>query len=158
MVVFLPKENLYYFLEKKLYEKKIILSNETINEKAFSFSIKNSDIFYNDIKFSKVKEIDITLFLFFNKVKIDNIKILDDFKDFIPQNIDIIELEYSILDPLIIKIHSIGEFGKINGTVNLFERIINLDLSASNKMKNKYETILKQMKLVKGSYKYEYKF
>lgn len=158
LMLFFPKENLYFFVEKKLLEKKIVISDEQVESKLFSFIVSNADVYYKGIKFSKVKTVDIDTYLFVNSINIKKIKISDGFKSFVPQNIDNIKLKYSVLNPMIIEIISTGEFGSLSGNINVLDRTIIVYLKASNKMKNKYKNILKQMKPEEGEYTYEYKF
>lgn len=158
LMLFFPKENLYFFVEKKLLEKKIVISDEQVESKLFSFIVSNADVYYEGIKFSKVKTVDIDTYLFVNSINIKKIKISDGFKSFVPQNIDNIKLKYSVLNPMIIEIISTGEFGSLSGNINVLDRTIIVYLKASNKMKNKYKNILKQMKPEEGEYTYEYKF
>lgn len=158
LVYFLPKENMFYLLEKKLFENKIIISNEKITEKSFSTLIDDSDVYYNNLKFSKVNNIDISTYIFVNNIKITHVKISDDFKNFLPQNIKYININHSILNPTNLEIDSKGEFGELSGIVNLINRRITVTLNASNQMKNRYKIVLNRMKLKEGKYTYEYKF
>ncbi len=155
---FFPKENLYFYLEKNLAEKKVIISKEKIKEKPFSLSLKDSTIYYNNLELLNVKDIDITTYLLSNSVNLKKIKILEEFKNFVPQNIDYIDINHSIINPVIININSKGEFGKLIGKVDLIDRKVIISLTASNKMKSKYQKILRKMQLKEGEYKYEYKF
>lgn len=158
LISFFPKENLYFLLEKKLAPYKVIVSNEKLNEKAFSLLIKDATIYYNDIEFATLQNMSISTYVFLNKINVKNVQVLDDFKNFIPQKIEYINMQYSIMNPTLIDVNSKGEFGEINGVIYLFDRTIKLYLQASPIMKSKYGTILKQMKFEEGRYIYEYKF
>lgn len=56
-ILFLPKESFYNLLEKELEKSQIIVSNETKKDKPFSFSVLNTDIFYQGINMAKVDDI-----------------------------------------------------------------------------------------------------
>ena len=72
MLIFLPKENAYFFLEKKLFKYKVILSGEKIDEGIFDFNVNNADIFYNGIKFGKVEKITLDTYIYRNKFEINS--------------------------------------------------------------------------------------
>jgi len=157
-IFFFPKDNLYYLLEKKLSENKLIISNEVLEEKLLSYSIKKPDIYYENTKVSQLKDISFEMLFFKNSIKLSNIKIVDDFKKMLPENIDFITVTHNIKNPILLDIQSKGEFGTLSGTIRLYDKIVNINLNASNKMKQKYKSILKQMQLQKGVYTYEYKY
>ena len=156
--IFLPKESLYYFAEKSLLEKKVIISNEKIKENLFGLSISNADIYFENINISTVDKIEIKSYLFYSKIEINSIKLMDSFENMAPSPIDNIKIKYSILKFDKIEISSNGLFGELRGHVDILNRVILLELTASSKMKEKYSKILRNMKLKDGKYYYEYKF
>jgi len=158
LIFFLPKENLYYLLEKKLVERNIIISKENIENKRFSFSINAPTVFYNEMEVLKIADINIVTSLITSNINMNNIKITSEFKSFIPENIDFIEMKYSIFNPLIVEWNSKGEFGILMGEVDLLKSRLTFHLKASKKMESLYKNILIQMKLEQGEYVYEYNY
>lgn len=158
IVIFLPKENLFFLAEKELSKYKVVVANERVEDKYLSFNIKDYEVYYDDIFFGLGSEITLNTFLFSNSLEIKNFRISKSFQKFIPQRIDKVLVNYEITNPIEIKIEGFGEFGEIKGFVNLVERRVFIELFASKAMKKKSSSILRQMRNNKGVYTYEYKF
>lgn len=158
LLIFLPKEQFYYFLEKQLSTKSIIVSNEIVDEKLFGINIKDAQLYYDGINFALVNNIDMTTFLFYNSVNFDSLRVSKSFSNFLPSNIDNLKLKYSILDFSSIKILSKGDFGEFEGKISIFDNKIIGELKPSNIMKTKYSNLLRRFKKVNGKYIYEFRF
>lgn len=157
-MISLPKESFYNFLEKELEKNQIVISNEIKEEKAFSFSILNADIFYQGINGAKIDEIVFESYLVYTNISLKNISILDSLSSFIPTPIDEIIFEHSIFDFNKIKIKANGTFGELTGDINLFSKEIKIELNASMVMKISYSKLLNSMRYQNERYFYEYKF
>lgn len=157
-IIFFPKELAYNYLEKELEKNRVIVSNEIRKEDSFNLKIKNADVYYDGIKAARIKKISLTTFLFYNKVKIEDVAVLEALKRMVPTPINEATIEYSILDFKNINIDASGSFGELEGKVDIFEKKITLYLKASSKMKSSYSNILSSMKKVEGRYVYEYRY
>lgn len=157
-IIFLPKESFYYLLEKELQKQQVIISNEDKNEKLCSLNIKNADVFYQGINIGVIEKTNFTTYLFYTKIDFDNVSFLDSFSSFAPNPIDNVSIEYSILNINKIKINAKGVFGELSGDLNIFAKELKIELKASDKMKNLYSKLLKNMKFDNERYLYEYKF
>ncbi|UTJ05763.1 hypothetical protein [Arcobacter roscoffensis] len=157
-MVLLPKQELFYFLEKKIEEKNIVISNEQFENKILGFDLKYSDIYFEQINVANVEKLSINTYLFYNQVSIKNVRLLDSFKSMFPTPLTNIYLTYSILDYENVQIEADGIFGKLYGSINIFDRKAIVYLEATSSMKNSYSNVLRQMKFKDGRYVYEYKF
>ena len=157
-MVLLPKQELFYFLEKKLEEKNILISNEQFENKILGFDLKYSDIYFEQINVTNIEKLSIDTYLFYNQVSIKNVRLLDSFKSMFPTPLTNIYLTYSILDYENVQIKADGIFGKLYGSINIFDRKAIVYLEATSSMKNSYSNVLRQMKFKDGRYVYEYKF
>ncbi|WP_044417269.1 hypothetical protein [Halarcobacter anaerophilus] len=73
LIYLFPKENLYFFVEKKLQNYKIVISNETINFNLSGVVLKNFDLYYDGIKIAKVESLNIKYSLFdFDKIQLSS--------------------------------------------------------------------------------------
>lgn len=158
IIMFLPKNNIYYFVEEKLSNNKIILSNEDIKSSLFDFEISKSLLIYQNTKFAKIEDIKIKSFVFYNSIDVSNIEVLDKYTNQYPIKTKSLNLSYSILNPLFVDIKSTGDFGKLSAKLDLLKNKITYRLTASNSMKKDYKKILRKMKLKKGEYIYEQQF
>lgn len=158
ILVFLPKESIYFFIEKKLSENGAILSNEQINSTFSGFEIKGADIFYQNIAIANVDKISVKSYLFISDIKVKDIRLMESLQSFAPALINEVNIKYSIFSFKNIKIDSFGDFGTLNGNINLVNRVLYLELTPSNKMRNIYGNVLSNMRFKDGKYIYEYKF
>jgi len=158
LLVFFPKQSVYNLIEQELAKNKVIISGEKRDEKLFALDIKDSDIYYEGINVANVNKTSFESYLVYTKLEIKDIRLLDSFKSMVPSPISNIKVEYSILDIKNAKIKANGLFGKLNGNIDILNRVITLELEASSKMKSSYSKILRQMRLKEGKYLYEYRY
>lgn len=158
LFLFLPKEPLYNLAEKELQKKQIIISDEIRDETIFNLDIKNADVYFEGINIANVTKTSFTSFLFYTKIKIKDIRLLDSFKTMVPTPISEVLLEHSVLDYDKIIINANGSFGVVVGFIDIFKGTMHLELDATPKMKSSYSKFLRNMRLKDGKYIYEYKF
>ncbi|RXJ98920.1 hypothetical protein CRV02_12780 [Arcobacter sp. CECT 8989] len=157
-ILFLPKENLYFLFEKALKKEEIIISQELIDDKLLYLKISNGNIIYKRKPYAKFESVSISTKFFFSHAKITNIFFLNKNSSKYENLIDILSINYSIINPLNITIKGIGKMGKMTGIINLKEKIITLELEPSRLVKIDFNYLFNNWKLVKGKYYYEYQF
>jgi hypothetical protein len=141
LVIFAPKQELYYKLEHILKEDyKITIDGEKFKEKPFGFKIEDGDIYLEDLKIGSFKSIDLDIFYLYDKLEIDSIEVDKNLKDSVKQieelsilssinAIDKIVVKFSILKPYKIAVDINGSFGDIKGGLyfnpnRLFFRVV----------------------------------
>lgn len=157
-LLFLPKQNLYFLLEKELLKKQIFISEQEIVEKYFSLNLDNIFINYNNTKLAKIQSINMTLSLFYNSVNLKNVKILYPLPVNIPSKIKNLQITYTLLNPLKIKFELRGEFGTLEVYARYTEDKILFTLQPTNRIRVQYSDILSFMQedQEKGVFIYEY--
>jgi hypothetical protein len=163
LIVFLPKEQLYYFVAKNLQSQKIELTHAQLDESIISLFIQNTKVKYNGIEALSIDKTSIKPNIFFNEIYLKDIKVDKAFKKFLPSNIDFISANINIFNPININIESKFALGKCIGNINLIDRVIRIDLFVSKQFKSKYRILTQKLKKVKSEnkeehYIYEYKF
>ncbi|MEA3314815.1 MAG: hypothetical protein U9Q30_03015 [Campylobacterota bacterium] len=165
LLIFLPKENLYYFGLEKLKSQKVELTQDNIIDNHIGLLLNSINIKYEGIDISNIDKINLSTYLFSSSLNIDNIKVDSSFNKFAPESIKFIKVNHSIIDPTNIIIKSEFKLGRCDGVINLLTRTIKLNLVVSNKFKSKYRYIVKLLKKDKSKkstkeeyYNYEYKF
>ncbi|MCK4440962.1 MAG: hypothetical protein KAU90_03090, partial [Sulfurovaceae bacterium] len=73
LVIFSPKERIYYLLEKELAKNDIVISHEKFSDNLLGFTISDADIYVKDIKMAHIKSLDLYIFFFYNKLTIDSV-------------------------------------------------------------------------------------
>ncbi len=156
LILFFPKENLYYFAHKQLISEGVLVSADTLREKPTSLELSNTKIYFEKIELANISTSDILLLGFYNHLEFDDIVLSTLSNGFLPPHITHAELSYSLLHPLEVFIKADGDFGKIEGSYNLQTREISIRLYASKRMLREYKNGLKIFKkLQKGEYLYE---
>ena len=121
--LFAPKVELYYLLEKSLKERNIIISNETITDTWYGLKIENATLNVAGAKIASAAQLNFNFFLFYNTLKIDEIKT---YTNMAPKEINHFNIIYSIVNPLNIKLDGEGSFGVLDGKVALKNRKVEI--------------------------------
>lgn len=159
LIYFIPKESVYYYLEKELLQEKVVLSGEEVVDSGFSLQLDKAKVSYDSIESANVENINIKMFLVYNSLSVRNVKLLDVASSFVPLQIDAINIKHTIFNPLNIVAESNGEFGQASAKVNILDRNISIVLKPSKLMLKKYKSTLRNLKKNKdGEYKYEKTF
>jgi len=146
LVAFSPKSSVYYFAEQQLKKFAVVISEETLDERLLSLNIQNLDISVKEIDTAIIKEVDITLLLVYNSVKLTKIKLSSLVEAYLPSKIESLNITYTLLNPLYITADGVGEFGEASASVSLLDRNASVFLKPSKKMFKKYRKSLKMFK------------
>ena len=143
MWLFAPKQELYYLLEKKLKEKDIVLSNETVSDTWFGLNIKDADVYVKGIKMANTADLQLNVFFFYNTLTVENINMDESLHTMAPKAIDELNVKYTVLDPLNITLDGLGTFGTATGAVNLIEKKLHVDFPVAKDI-NTFKKFLKK--------------
>ncbi len=162
VVATLPKANLYYKLEEYLKAESLIIYDEEVSSSLFSINIDNGIINYKGIDGAYFKNLELTTGLVYNNLKLEKLKVNKNLQSLIPTNIDILNIKYSILNPIKVTITGKTQLGNLNGNINLIQRKINLQLNPTKVLNSTQKRLLSFMKYEKksnkGVYTYEYSY
>ncbi|MDQ7066922.1 MAG: hypothetical protein Q9M40_02350 [Sulfurimonas sp.] len=84
MILFSPKESLYFLMEENAKKFGVIISNETLNENMFSLDVENLELSMKGIQSATAKRANISLLLLFNSVELHDIELSSLVDAFIP--------------------------------------------------------------------------
>jgi len=121
-----PKQELYYLLEKELKKSDVIIANETIQDTWYGVKILNADVYFKGTKMAEFSDFELNFFFLYNTLRVHNIDVNKAFHRDAPKHIESIDIEYSVIDPLRIKLNATGSFGVMEGKVMLDERKIEI--------------------------------
>lgn len=158
MLVLLPKQSLYFALEKQLEKQKVIISDEKVKPKFFGLELNKANIYFEQINIANIEKLDFSSYVFHTQIKAYDIKFLDSFETMLPSAIQEVVLTHNFLDFKKVKIEANSSYGVLEGFIDLFEKKVYLELQANSKMKRNYGKLLRKMKLKDGRYIYEYKY
>ncbi len=159
IALLVPKINLYYQLDHLIKPYGVILSGEEIEDKRLWLSIKDGVLFYQQIESAKIETIDVMLFVLYDQIRVENIRLSSTLEGFLPPEIEHITLRYSVLDPLKVTLEGVGDFGELSGELLLRERSMKVTLKPSTLMTKRFASTLKTLKRDNtGGYYYESRF
>jgi hypothetical protein len=129
LLLFMPKKAIYYKLEEVLAKSEIKINEESINEGLFSLTIQKPKVFVKGIQIATIEKIDIFTVLFFTKLNLDILKLDESFNAMSPTNIESIQATHSILGMMNIKLDVSGEFGHVDGNVDVKAKTLRMDFN-----------------------------
>jgi len=142
IVLFMPKVNLYFTLENFAKKEHVEVKEGTLKDRWIDLNIKDATIFYDGIASLNANELTIAPWLFYNKVTALGISPTKEIKSMFDVTADKVSLIYSVLDYKYIMIEAEGDFGQIEGTLDVIEQKVRLILTPSQKFKN--NTLVRQ--------------
>jgi hypothetical protein len=115
LLLFSPKEKLYYLLESELEKNGIVISNEKFSDTLFGLTILDADIYVKGINMAKIKSLNLNLFFLYNKLTIESIETDKGIHNIAPKSIESITATFSIIKPYKVAVESTGSFGSVVG-------------------------------------------
>ena len=144
LLLFMPKQELYFTLEKELLKQDIEINEQSIEEGIFSLNLINPVIYVKGIKIATIEKINIFTLIFQTNINLKSLILDDSLKSFAPQKIDVANMSYSLFSPFKVIIEGKGSFGVIDGHVNLDERNLRLHFSETTKELDSIKSNLKK--------------
>ena len=136
ILLFMPKQEIYYTLEKALYEQGIEINEKSKEEGIFSFTLHDAKIYVKGIHLATVKELDFFTLLFYSKVTVDTLTLDASLKSMAPENADKILAMHSILSPMKVFLTATGSFGLAEGAADGNSRSLRIDLVDPQKIES----------------------
>ena len=144
LLVFMPKQELYFTLEKELAKQDIEINEESIEEGMFSLNLIKPVIYVKGIKIATIEKINIFTLIFTSNINIKLLSLDDSLKSFAPQKIDVANISYSLLSPFKVTMEAEGSFGRLEGNANLNERDLRIDFAETTKELDSIRSNLKK--------------
>jgi len=154
LLIFMPKQEIYYALEKELEKQEIEINEKSIEEGVFSLTLNQVSVYVKGIKIATIEEITFFTLLFYTKVELDTLLLDDALKVMVPQQTDKAILSHAVLSPFDAFVHAEGSFGVIDGSVDLKERKLHISFTETKKI----EMIKAQLKKDEKGWYYETSF
>jgi len=155
LMLFMPKESLYYLAEEQLKEFSVVITDESLVDSFISLEVKTLDLSLKGVESAYADSLSFTLLGLYNSVSVEEIKLSSVVEVYLPSKIKTLNVEYSIFHPLSIRANSIGEFGEVKAEFDLVDLSLNAHLKPSKLMLKKYKNSLRFFKKSKeGEYLY----
>lgn len=134
LLLFMPKKVFYYTLEKELLKYDIKLNEVEIKESLFGLEIEDISGYVKGIHLISIDKITFSTMLFFTEIEILNIKIDESIGKMLPQPIERVNINHSILSALFVDVNAEGTFGEVTAQVNVLERNVHVDINDTSKL------------------------
>ena len=153
---FFPKENFYYKMQETAMQYKIKVFENKIEEHLFSLELFDGRLSYEGVEVAKFQKAEIMLLGFYNSVHVYSVTLSGLVKNFLPQKIQRIDVNYSFLHPLEVRFLAKGDFGRAEGFYEIKNNKIIVNLHPSKMMRMHFRSSLHEFKKLKnGVYHYE---
>lgn len=156
--LFAPKENLYYWLENKLQNGHIVVTGEVPHDNMLRLSVDGGRVYYDDLHIADLNKTNFFSVLFYSRLDVSAFHFSNAINFMLPKEVQFIRITYSILNPLRAIVSSEGDFGTINGSIELKSKKIVLRLTPSKLIFERYQGLLAKFKKIDGLYVYEASF
>lgn len=135
LILFMPKQELYFKLEQELKKEDVAISAEKIKEGWFTLRLETPNVYVKGIKVATVDEVSFFTLLFYSKVTVKGIVLDSSLKQYAPDKIDKVKIKHSVLFPSELSVSANGGFGDAKGKVSFSERNVTIHFSEIDKMK-----------------------
>lgn len=155
LLFFLPKVHLYYLLEQELEPLSVVITDEHAKDKGFTLVIEDALVVVKGIEGAQIASIDVALLGFFNSVELQEIKLSEAAKSFVPLHVAHAKISHVFYMPTLLKAEITGEFGEAFCEFDLLEREFRARILPSQTMvKNFAHTLRNFKKEENGEYSY----
>jgi len=129
LILFMPKEEIYFRVEQELVKNEIVLNEESRNEGLFSLSLKNVTVYVKGIPLVTAEEINFFTLLFYTCINVETLMIDESLKTMTPTEVEHLHISQNILSPSDLKVKAEGPFGQASGSVDLNQRMFHMDIN-----------------------------
>lgn len=129
IVIFMPKEEIYFRLEKELVKHDIELNEESRSEGIFSLSLKHVTVYVKGIPLATIEELDLFTLLFYTSIHFDTLIIDESLKTMVPTEIESLRISQTIWSPLNLTVKAEGPFSEARGSADLDKRMLRMDFN-----------------------------
>lgn len=135
IIILIPKEKMYFSLEKILGDYHLSLSNESIHNRFIYIDVDNAQVLLDKLPVATVENMQFLPWIVYNRFSISNIEALPQFKTFFPGKVENVALIYTIFHPLSLKIVANGDFGQCRGDTDLLNRHTRIVFESTPKLR-----------------------
>jgi hypothetical protein len=99
VVIFAPKDRLFFLLEQSLEQNDVVISKELVDNGVFGVDIDNAHISIKGVTMAKIGRIDISSLILFSSIDISNVALDETSKAMIPLSEFNLSISHSLFAP-----------------------------------------------------------
>ncbi len=157
VVIFLPKDALWYQMEERIKSFHITIDNETLTNGTGRLEVKEPIIYYDNLELFRIKELTLSLWLLSQEVTLHKLYAGKDLKLLKGISIDTLSLKEYLFNPLRIDIEAKGNFGSLKGAFSLTAKELKLIIKPTALLRSK-RAVMRLLKQSKEGYIYVKRF
>jgi len=127
ILLFMPKTELYYTLEKTLANQDIKLNEKSIDEGLFSLTLKDVTIYVKGIALANIEELDFFTVLFYSSLDVVNLQVDEALHSKVPALTKEASFTHNLFSPLTLSVDANGSFGIIEGEIKMLNKEVRID-------------------------------
>jgi len=155
MVILMPKKSLWYEIEAVMAEQKVIVHDEKLDDALFSLDISDAELYFGAMNLARIEALEILPLGFYNSATIKNLFVGSELP--ILKGLHVKSAHLSYIPFCDIEIEASGNFGVVEGFVDLTKRTIELDVEASSWLK-KQTVIMRKLRKQKKGYHFAFHY
>jgi len=128
LLLFAPKKELFYLLERPLQTKQIYLDVGTLREHPFGLDLSRIAVRVEGVELGDIGTLRIRSYLLYTTLSLHDFVPAEGMEKFLPISIREARAVYSLLHPLEVPIRVSGSFGSAVGSFSLKDRRLRLRL------------------------------
>lgn len=159
LILFAPKDNIYFLLEEKLQPYGVVIDGEALRDRGLWLEIRHATLYVKDIESVTADRVSVALFGLYNRISVENATLAPPLAELFPEGIEHIDIIYAVWDPLHLRITAEGDFGTADALVSIRQRNVVADVLPSELMQSRFGATLRKLKQNEtGGYRYETRF
>jgi hypothetical protein len=127
LLAFMPKEEIYFALERELAKQGVEINEQKITEGIFDLTIESPVIYVKGIKAATAQKVTFFTTLFMTRIAVSDLRIDTQLRAMLPESAKMLTLTHSVLDPLNIYIDAEGSFGVLTGSISVKDHKVHID-------------------------------
>lgn len=156
LLVFLPKENIFYTLQNRASEKNMSFNYDKVKENPLLLSLEGGTAFYEELPLASFRTLEVHSYGVMNTLVAEKITLTPDFSELFPEVIESVIVKQRLWRPDNIVIEMSGDFGVAKGEYSLFHRRLHLVIEPSRILFRFPALMNKLKKNENGEWVYEY--
>lgn len=134
ILVFMPKAELYYGVEKVLAKKDIRLNEGSIDEGLFSLTLYDVALYAKGIEVAHIKEVEFFTILFYSSLRVEELTVDEALQSKVPARTQEAHFSYTLFMPTTVSMDANGSFGVVEGSVDLLAQTVKVDFVERKEM------------------------
>jgi len=136
IVLFMPKEHLFFTLRKYLKKEHIEILSSSLSDRWLYLNMDDALLIYDGIESLEAKRVIIKPWIFYNQIEAKDLLPVKSLRNILNIKADDLKITQNIFKPMIANLVADGKFGEISGYIDLKKRTIHLLLRANKGFEN----------------------